>query len=150
VLPQVEDFFAVHNQFMQQQARVTATAGSRALPLPTSEGDGNFVTNVQEESFLPSHPPPDSSSQGDSGGASMHAASSPLRGAALRELKGFFERYDPRGNFAGLKKITDDEGVALWTRDGVLDEAHRRLLCERRQKVQDARKDIRKDISSSM
>ncbi|CAH0376009.1 unnamed protein product [Pelagomonas calceolata] len=37
------------------------------------------------------------------------------RGAALRELKTFFAERDKQGSYAGLRRIGDDDGTAVWT-----------------------------------
>ena len=38
-----------------------------------------------------------------------------VRGACLRELRCFFEENDPRNDFAGLRRISDFGGGAIWT-----------------------------------
>ena len=38
-----------------------------------------------------------------------------VRGAALRELKAFFKDKDPDQEYAGLRRIGDEDGTAVWT-----------------------------------
>ena len=38
-----------------------------------------------------------------------------VRGAGLRELKAFFAEKDRDGEYAGLRRIGDDDGTAVWT-----------------------------------
>eukprot|EP00964_Phaeocystis_antarctica_P047111 scaffold27240_cov64-Phaeocystis_antarctica.AAC.7 len=37
------------------------------------------------------------------------------RGESLRELKRFFKKYDEEERYAGLRRIADDDGTAVWT-----------------------------------
>ena len=38
-----------------------------------------------------------------------------LRGKGLRELKAFFAEKDRDGEYAGLRRIGDEDGTAVWT-----------------------------------
>ena len=38
-----------------------------------------------------------------------------VRGAALRELEAFFKEKDSDKDYAGLRRIGDDDGTAVWT-----------------------------------
>lgn len=38
-----------------------------------------------------------------------------LRGESLRNLEDFFKEKDAGRNYAGLKRIADEDGVAIWT-----------------------------------
>ena len=38
-----------------------------------------------------------------------------VRGAALRELEAFYAKYDPDREYAGLRRIGDEDGTAVWT-----------------------------------
>jgi DNA-binding transcriptional MerR regulator len=38
-----------------------------------------------------------------------------VRGAALRELEAFYANYDPDREYAGLRRIGDEDGTAVWT-----------------------------------
>ena len=38
-----------------------------------------------------------------------------VRGASLRELQRFFEAHDKDKGYAGLRRIADDDGAAVWT-----------------------------------
>ena len=38
-----------------------------------------------------------------------------VRGASLRELQRFFEDKDKENTFAGLRRLGDDDGTAVWT-----------------------------------
>ena len=38
-----------------------------------------------------------------------------FRGAALRELEAFFAENDPDKDYAGLRRIGDEDGTAVWT-----------------------------------
>ena len=37
------------------------------------------------------------------------------RGASLRELQRFFEEHDKDKGYAGMRRIADDDGTAMWT-----------------------------------
>ena len=37
------------------------------------------------------------------------------RGESLRELKRFFKKYDEEERYAGLRRIPDEDGTAVWT-----------------------------------
>ena len=37
------------------------------------------------------------------------------RGASLRELQRFFEKEDSSKGYAGLRRIADEDGTAVWT-----------------------------------
>ena len=39
-----------------------------------------------------------------------------VRGASLRELQRFFEDKDKENTFAGLRRLGDDDGTAVWTK----------------------------------
>ena len=38
-----------------------------------------------------------------------------VRGAALRELAAFYAKEDPEREYAGLRRIGDEDGTAVWT-----------------------------------
>ncbi|EOD13279.1 hypothetical protein EMIHUDRAFT_119917 [Emiliania huxleyi CCMP1516] len=38
-----------------------------------------------------------------------------VRGASLRELQRFFEEHDAKKGYAGLRRIADEDGTAVWT-----------------------------------
>ena len=38
-----------------------------------------------------------------------------VRGAGLRELEAFYAKYDPDREYAGLRRIGDEDGTAVWT-----------------------------------
>ena len=37
------------------------------------------------------------------------------RGESLRELQRFFEKHDKKKGYAGLRRIADEDGTAVWT-----------------------------------
>jgi hypothetical protein len=60
-----------------------------------------------------------------------------VRGASLRELKQFFERYDKDGNYAGLRRIGDpNDGTAIWTRVAE-DDVEAKIAERARQRLQE-------------
>ena len=44
-----------------------------------------------------------------------HNKDNTTRGASLRELQRFFEEHDKIKGYAGLRRIPDEDGTALWT-----------------------------------
>ena len=44
-----------------------------------------------------------------------HNEKETTRGASLRELRLFFEKEDSSKGYAGLRRITDEDGNAVWT-----------------------------------
>ena len=38
-----------------------------------------------------------------------------VRGESLRQLSGFLREFDPAGAYAGLRRVGDEEGTAVWT-----------------------------------
>ena len=44
-----------------------------------------------------------------------HNEQETTRGASLRELRRFFKEHDKDKGYAGLRRIADDDGAAVWT-----------------------------------
>ena len=44
-----------------------------------------------------------------------HNKQETTRGASLRELQRFFKEHDKNEGYAGLRRIPDEDGTALWT-----------------------------------
>ena len=44
-----------------------------------------------------------------------HNEQETTRGASLRELQRFFEEHDKDKGYAGLRRIADEDGTAVWT-----------------------------------
>ena len=44
-----------------------------------------------------------------------HNEQETTRGASLRELKRFFKEHDKDQGYAGLRRIADEDGTAVWT-----------------------------------
>ena len=44
-----------------------------------------------------------------------HNEKDTMRGASLRELQRFFKEHDKDKGYAGLRRIADDDGTAVWT-----------------------------------
>ena len=44
-----------------------------------------------------------------------HNKDNTTRGASLRELQLFFEEHDKTKGYAGLRRIPDEDGTAVWT-----------------------------------
>ena len=42
-------------------------------------------------------------------------ATETTRGGALRDLEALFAKYDKERNYAGLRRIGDEDGTAVWT-----------------------------------
>merc|ERR1712185_584541 len=54
-----------------------------------------------------------------------------VRGASLRELQRLFKEHDEKGDFSGLRRVADNDGVAVWTR---LSDAKIKVAIEKRTK----------------
>ena len=54
-----------------------------------------------------------------------------VRGASLRELQRLLKEHDKEGDFSGLRRVADNDGVAVWTR---LSDANIKLAIEKRTK----------------
>lgn len=52
---------------------------------------------------------------GSASGGQKEKRSDPLRGESLRNLEDFFKEHDTGRNYAGLKRIADGDGTAIWT-----------------------------------
>ena len=57
------------------------------------------------------------------------AVAETVRGVSLRELTVFFRKYDAVGQYAGLRRIGDDNGMAMWT---AVEDADVPMMIERR------------------
>jgi len=44
-----------------------------------------------------------------------HNEQETTRGASLRELQGFFKEHDKDEGYAGLRRIANEDGTAVWT-----------------------------------
>ena len=46
----------------------------------------------------------------------MRRTQAGVRGEGLRELEDFFSKHDNGRDYAGLRRIGDDDGLAVWTK----------------------------------
>ena len=68
------------------------------------------------------------------------------RGASLRELTGFFKKYDEDKGYAGLRRIADEDGTAVWT---ILEESEVTTKLEERAEQRKQEERRRDDLFSA-
>jgi hypothetical protein len=71
-----------------------------------------------------------------------------VRGASLRELQRFFETHDTDQTYAGLRRLGDDDGMAVWT--VLTDEKEVRAEIEKRSRERRAEESARDEMLRSM
>ena len=69
------------------------------------------------------------------------------RGASLRELQRFFEEHDKDEGYAGLRRIADEDGTAVWT---LLKETEVAAQLERRARERREEEQRRDDLLSAL
>ena len=67
------------------------------------------------------------------------------RGESLRDLQRFFKKYDENKGYAGLRRIADEDGTAVWT---ILKEAEVAAQLEQRTKERREEERRRDDLFS--
>ena len=69
------------------------------------------------------------------------------RGASLRELQHFFEKYDKGKGYAGLRRVADEDGTAVWT---LLNETEVAAQLEKRARERREEERRRDDLFSAL